>query len=112
MRPPRPHVSSTTTYGNASLGSFWVEYPSGLVDVTRSTPNPPTDGSEPSKPEERFVDIDVDGERKIRIDPKQSAIVVVDMQKYVSELSYRPFGDNVALLASSCIPTFDLILQV
>ncbi|KIJ57328.1 hypothetical protein M422DRAFT_148576 [Sphaerobolus stellatus SS14] len=93
MRPPRPHVSSPTVYGNASLGSFWVEYPSGLVDMTRSTATPPTDGNPPKK-EEKFLDIDVDGERKIRIDPKQSAIVIIDMQNFFlhPDLRAHPTG--------------------
>ncbi|CCM04619.1 uncharacterized protein FIBRA_06803 [Fibroporia radiculosa] len=36
----RPHVSTPTEYGNAA--SFWVEYPTGLVDLTRQT-HLPTD---------------------------------------------------------------------
>ncbi|OCB86083.1 Isochorismatase hydrolase [Sanghuangporus baumii] len=87
----RPRVEKATEYGSAA--SWWVEYPDGLVDLSRSAHlhDVNTDGHLPSNitvsevkasPErkEDQVDIDVDGERRIRIDPKKSALVVVDMQ--------------------------------
>lgn len=82
-RPPRPRVSSPQTYGNPKTGSFWVEYPSGLVDLTRLA-FAPVDSNEPPLKSHEHLEIDVDGDRKIRIDPKQSAIVIIDMQKYIS----------------------------
>ncbi|KAL5534399.1 hypothetical protein ACEPAG_861 [Sanghuangporus baumii] len=89
----RPRVEEATEYGSAA--SWWVEYPDGLVDLSRSVhlQDANADAHLPSNikvseaktsPErkEGQVDIDVDGERSIRIDPKKSALVVVDMQNF------------------------------
>ncbi|KAL5535373.1 hypothetical protein ACEPAF_3467 [Sanghuangporus sanghuang] len=89
----RPRVEKATEYGSAA--SWWVEYPDGLVDLSRSAhlQDVNTDAHLPSNitvsevkasPErkEDQIDIDVDGERRIRIDPKKSALVVVDMQNF------------------------------
>ncbi|HEV7735977.1 MAG TPA: hypothetical protein VGO47_01210 [Chlamydiales bacterium] len=81
-RPPRPKVFSPQTFGNSKTGNFWVEYPSGLVDLTRSAFAPTNSNEVPAKGE-GHLEIGVDGARKIRVDPKQSAIVIIDMQKYV-----------------------------
>ena len=82
MAPPRPRVEEPQTFGSVKDGSFWVEYPSGLVDLTCSSPlesdnspNPP-----PLKSQGQ-LEIDVEGDRKIRIDAAKTAIVIVDMQK-------------------------------
>ena len=92
----RPRVEKATEYGNTA--SWWVEYPDGLVDLSRSVHLPvDKEASEtvtrlPSNikvadvkdsPERKTgqVDIEVDGGRKIRIAAKRSALVVVDMQK-------------------------------
>lgn len=72
-------------YGNSL--SFWVEYPSGLIDVTRSehVPTSPEDSEvKPLPLKGDQVDIPVDGGRTIRIDTKSTAIVIIDMQKSVS----------------------------
>jgi len=74
-------VDETVVYGNA--GNFWVEYPSGLVDLTRSqnlhfhkagvvkdvkaTPEPPALDSKTQ------VEIPVDGDRTIRLDTAKTA---------------------------------------
>jgi hypothetical protein len=86
----RPSVEFAVEFGNA--GSFWVEYPSGLVDLTRkhhlgdgsaalgpvvevqSNPEPPT------KTEDE-LDIEVDGGRKLRVNRRATALIVIDMQK-------------------------------
>lgn len=89
----RPRVPVATEYGNAA--SFWVEYPNGLVDLTRTThlpkgaladgavvqDEPAHDVPVPPLVKELQVDIPVDGEREVRISAKSSAIVIVDMQK-------------------------------
>jgi hypothetical protein len=78
----RPPVSVTTEYGNAA--SFWVEYPNGLVDLTRShhiSSNIPNSNQEPPEITSEQLEIDVDTGRKIRIDKKSTAIVIIDMQK-------------------------------
>ena len=88
----RPGVEKATEYGNAA--SWWVEYPDGLVDLSRSVhlADVQNDALLPSNikvsevktsPERKTgqVDINVDGERKIRIDSRKSALVIVDMQK-------------------------------
>ena len=88
-----PKVTVATEYGNAA--SFWVEYPNGLVDFSRSTHLPkgePTPGDVvqdqtagevpiPSLAKDVQLDISVDGDRLVRVAKKQSAIVIVDMQK-------------------------------
>ena len=77
----RPRVQKPTEYGNAA--TFWVEYPDGLIDLTRSIHLP--GGDEVAKPpplvKGEQVDVPVDGDRTIRIDAKKSALVVIDMQK-------------------------------
>ncbi|EJD04115.1 uncharacterized protein FOMMEDRAFT_82108 [Fomitiporia mediterranea MF3/22] len=88
----RPHVEVPTEYGNAA--SWWVEYPDGLVDLSRSVhlysgskiekDEALADSKEvpkiaPAKPK-GLLDIAVDKERMIRVDPRKSALVVIDMQ--------------------------------
>jgi hypothetical protein len=80
---PRPRVEEPQNFGSVKSGSFWVEYPSGLVDLTCS--NPWVTGSQSASPppmkSEGELEVDVDGGRKIRIDTTKTAIVIVDMQK-------------------------------
>jgi hypothetical protein len=73
----RPRVGEAAEYGN--VADFWVEYPSGLVDISRSR-HLDASGAEPPL-EEGMWDIPCDGERTIRVDPKATALVVIDMQK-------------------------------
>ena len=85
-----PKVTVATEYGNAA--SFWVEYPNGLVDVSRTTHLPKgelargevaQDQDVPIPPllKDVQLDIPVDGDRVVRLTKKQSAIVIIDMQK-------------------------------
>ena len=74
----RPRVTAPTEYGNAS--SWWVEYPSGLVDLSRSTHLGSSESAEPARAKGLW-DVSVDGDRTIRIDAAKSALVVIDMQK-------------------------------
>ena len=85
-----PKVTVATEYGNAA--SFWVEYPNGLVDVSRRSHLPKgelargsiaQDEDVPIPPllKEVQLDIPVDGDRVVRLAKKQSAMVIIDMQK-------------------------------
>ncbi|OBZ79485.1 hypothetical protein A0H81_01071 [Grifola frondosa] len=80
----RPHVPVATEYGNAA--SFWVEYPNGLVDLTRTAHLPQSSleyGDQnakdvpipPLQPTTQF-DVPVDGDRVVRIAKGKSAIVI------------------------------------
>lgn len=74
----RPTVETATEYGDPT--NFWVEYPSGLVDLSRSQhlveKNP-----EPRALQGTQLEIAVDGGRTIRVDKSKTAVVVIDMQK-------------------------------
>ena len=92
-RPPRPHVGEPQTYGSVKNGSFWVEYPSGLVDLTCSSPvASDSTSSDPPQKLQGQLEVDVDGDRKIRIDASKTAIVIVDMQKCVDLCHRRSCG--------------------
>lgn len=73
----RPRVEEAIEYGGPT--SWWVEYPDGLVDLSRSA-HLSSEGKSPGKKDGQ-LDISVDGERTIRIAPAKSALVVIDMQK-------------------------------
>lgn len=68
----RPNVTARTKYGTPD--SYWVEYPDGLVDMSRRG-----QGKEPKGG--KLVEFNVQGERRVRIDTGITALVVVDMQK-------------------------------
>jgi hypothetical protein len=77
-------VTAPKEYGNAL--SFWVEYPSGLVDLSRSQHLPTSPREVEAKPpplKGDQVDIPVDGGHTVRIDTKATAAVIIDMQKFV-----------------------------
>ena len=76
------HLTAPITYGNAL--SFWVEYPSGLIDLSRSQHPTGEFGEKPPVLASEQVDIPVDGGRTIRIDTKSTAMIVIDMQKCVT----------------------------
>ena len=77
----RPHVEKPTQFGTNA--SFWVEYPNGLVDVSRSSPLP-TGGFQTPLPSRKLasqIDIPVDGNREVRLEKTKTALIVIDMQK-------------------------------
>ena len=82
----RPPVSSAVEYGSTRVAdaAFWVEYPSGLVDISRSARLATTGDlgsvAEPPGLGEGQREVEVDG-RTVRMDAKRSALVVIDMQK-------------------------------
>lgn len=83
----RPRVSKVTEYGNAA--SFWVEYPSGLIDLSRMAHS--QEGKlEPPQLQSSQLDIPVDGDRTIRINKATTAAVIIDMQKSVADFSKFP----------------------
>jgi hypothetical protein len=81
----RPLPQNPTEYGN--VASFWVEYPSGLIDLSRSRhilekgPGSKVFDVPPPLDAESQLDIPVDQERTVRINKSSSAIVIIDMQK-------------------------------
>ncbi|KZV63295.1 Isochorismatase hydrolase [Peniophora sp. CONT] len=88
----RPHVQSAQEWGNPS--NFWVEYPSGLVDLTRTT-HLPADANEPELKSGQF-DLPVDGDRVIRLDPAKTAYVIVDMQNFFLHPDLRAHPKGLA----------------
>ncbi|KAI0052864.1 Isochorismatase hydrolase [Auriscalpium vulgare] len=77
----RPRVEEITEYGNAA--SFWVEYPSGLLDLTRSVhAEPPHKQASEPPLQGGQIDIPVDGGRTIRVDATKTALIVIDMQNF------------------------------
>ena len=81
----RPKVPSPVEYGNDT--DFWVEYPSGLVDLSRADhlPSDVAAAAKASPPplKSTQAEIEVNGERVIRVDKEKTAIVIIDMQKCV-----------------------------
>ncbi|KAF5385202.1 hypothetical protein D9615_001499 [Tricholomella constricta] len=90
----RPFVSTPTQYGSDS--SFWVEYPTGLVDLSRTCSL--SDHAEHSGPAPLLkagqAEIPVEGHRTIRIDTNSTAMVIIDMQNFFlhPELRDHPPG--------------------
>ncbi|KAI0275093.1 Isochorismatase hydrolase [Gloeopeniophorella convolvens] len=79
-RPPRPRVDAPTEYGNAA--SFWVEYPSGLVDLTRATHLPPAPRAQTCLRSRRARPTCPSTARARCASARRSAFVIIDMQNY------------------------------
>lgn len=129
--PSRPHVQRATIYGGTldvdGGAGFWVEYPDGLMDLTRShlipsgegllgvkanaagVQNGPAAREEDEKPPaldvETQVEMEVEGEpkRRIRVSKEKSALVVIDMQKYVGTTLRIRQTESSCNTVSSCI---------
>jgi hypothetical protein len=96
----RPRISTAVEYGSAA--SFWVEYPTGLVDLTRTVHLPKAEKAEsvPEEPDKDLVhtdtarippliadkqwELEVEGDRSLRVSKANSAFVIIDMQKYIA----------------------------
>ncbi|KAJ6621717.1 Isochorismatase hydrolase [Mycena sp. CBHHK59/15] len=80
----RPRVETAIEYGGAATPQgFWTEYPSGLVDVSRTRHLPPGDAqADAPAPTPDLLDIPVDGERTLRVKRDATALVVIDMQNF------------------------------
>lgn len=93
----RPRVPNAVEYGNDT--DFWVEYPSGLIDVSRQIHLPDIAEVETSSDsaynppplKSTQLDIRVDGDRVVRVDKAKTALVVIDMQKWSDLPHIRPF---------------------
>ncbi|KAG6890428.1 hypothetical protein C0995_008782 [Termitomyces sp. Mi166 len=92
MTLPRPLVPTPTQYGRD--GFFWVEYPSGLVDLSRS--HPLSDAAEVCPPplQAEQAEFAVENQCTIRIDTRSTAMVIIDMQNFFlhPELRKHPSG--------------------
>ncbi|KAJ7169862.1 Isochorismatase hydrolase [Mycena filopes] len=84
----RPRVPVPTEYGtDATPQGFWTEWPSGLVDVSRTSHIPPTTGAsdgnaEPPPLTSALLDIPVNGDRVVRVKRDATAMVIIDMQNF------------------------------
>ncbi|KAF8213077.1 Isochorismatase hydrolase [Mycena galopus ATCC 62051] len=92
----RPRVEVPTQYGSdATPQGFWTEWPSGLVDVSRTSQIPSGDAQvNPPPLTSALLDIPVDGERTVRVKKESTALVVIDMQNFFlhPELRDHPTG--------------------
>ncbi|KAH9486961.1 Ureidoacrylate amidohydrolase RutB [Psilocybe cubensis] len=81
----RPKVPTAVEYGNET--DFWVEYPNGLIDISREAHlsrvyPPPYGATIPPALKSTQIDIAVDGNRIVRINKARTALVVIDMQNF------------------------------
>ncbi|KZV95638.1 Isochorismatase hydrolase [Exidia glandulosa HHB12029] len=89
----RPKVDKTARWGGRA--DFWVEYPNGLVDVSETMLESPLPAAAPPKPQ-GLVDIPVEGDRVVRVDPKRTALVVIDMQNFFLHPDMRDHPTGLA----------------
>ncbi|KAH9898342.1 Isochorismatase hydrolase [Cubamyces lactineus] len=107
-----PKLSAATEYGNGV--SFWVEYPTGLIDLTRTThlsgngaleyDSTVQDGAAGDQPVPPLypaaqLEVPVDGDRVIRIAKKRSALLVLDMQNYFLHPDIRAHPSGLACVS-------------
>ncbi|KAJ7783754.1 Isochorismatase hydrolase [Mycena maculata] len=82
----RPRVTTALEYGSdANPHGFWTEYPSGLIDVSRTAHLPRASGDaqvEAPPLTLALVDIPVDGDRTVRVKRDATAMVIIDMQNF------------------------------
>ncbi|KAF9568417.1 Isochorismatase hydrolase [Agrocybe pediades] len=92
----RPRVAVPVEYGNAT--DFWVEYPSGLVDVSRATHLTSDAGADVAPPPlaSTQLDIPADGDRVVRVDKSKTALVVIDMQNFFLHPDLRTHTTGLA----------------
>ncbi|EJD55356.1 Isochorismatase hydrolase [Auricularia subglabra TFB-10046 SS5] len=91
-----PRVEQTTTWGNPP-DSFWVEYPSGLVDLSRTHSFVESLSQDPPHVEGQSLwDVPIDGGRTARVDPAKSALIVVDMQNFFLHPDIMPHPTGLA----------------
>ncbi|KAJ3734826.1 Isochorismatase hydrolase [Lentinula guzmanii] len=115
----RPLVPQPVEYGDPKSNNFWVEYPNGLVDLSRSTHlkelkdsaekqldiDPSKDpgaqnildaGSKTITPTllPGQLEISVNGGRTVRLDTEKTAVVIIDMQNFFlhKDLRNHPKG--------------------
>jgi hypothetical protein len=100
----RPRVQVPTEYGSdATPQGFWTEWPSGLVDVSRTSHIPPVSGDsqvEPPPLTSALLDIPVHGDRIVRVQKNCTALVIIDMQKLIHSSSLFLFQTLTAGIQS------------
>ncbi|TFK77127.1 Isochorismatase hydrolase [Pluteus cervinus] len=89
----RPPVNAPVEYGNAA--SWWVEYPTGLVDLSRSKHLDDSASIPPSLTPGQ-LEIPVNGGRTIRVDTKATALVIIDMQNFFLHPDMRAHPKGLA----------------
>ncbi|KAJ3820240.1 Isochorismatase hydrolase [Lentinula raphanica] len=117
----RPLVSQPIEFGDPTSNNFWVEYPNGLVDVSRSTHlndlkssaekqlgiDPFKDtgaqdilqaGSDSITPTllPGQLDVPVTGGRTVRLDTEKTAVVIIDMQNFFLHKDLRSHTKGLA----------------
>ncbi|KZV95637.1 Isochorismatase hydrolase [Exidia glandulosa HHB12029] len=97
MEDIHPRVTAPTRWGDAP-DNFWLEYPSGLVDLSRTHLNTTvlTDPPPEITPASGLWDVPLDGGRTGRLDPKKSALVIVDMQNFFLHPDIMPHPTGLA----------------
>ncbi|KAF7306902.1 Isochorismatase hydrolase [Mycena indigotica] len=103
----RPHVEQPTEYGcEATPQGWWTEWPSGLVDVSRTSHIVESDSASPPPLTSELVDIPCDGERVVRVKRAATAMVVIDMQNFFlhPELRDHPKGLACVDPLLKCLP--------
>lgn len=89
----RPRVDKAARWANRA--NFWIEYPDGLVDVSETFSEQELPAVSPPKPF-GLVDLPVEGDRVVRLEPKRSALVVVDMQNFFLHPALREHPKGLA----------------
>ncbi|KAF7320288.1 Isochorismatase hydrolase [Mycena kentingensis (nom. inval.)] len=100
----RPLVQIPTEYGGATAPQgWWTEYPSGLVDVSR-TSHISDNGPPPLTPD--LLEIPCDGNRVLRVKKDATALVVIDMQNFFLHPDLRDHPTGLACVEPllKCIP--------
>jgi nicotinamidase-related amidase len=104
-----PRVDKPTQFGETvSEAGFWVEYPDGLVDLTRTKPLAPdaalpvavavadADAHPPPLDPATQLELPVDGARTLRLVGARTALVVVDMQNFFLHQGLREHPTGLA----------------
>ncbi|KAJ4002329.1 hypothetical protein F5050DRAFT_1802290 [Lentinula boryana] len=109
-----PHVSKPVEFGDPKSGDFCVEYPNGLVDLSRSnhlddqkrsdidtTEEPGArPGSSVTTPTLRSgqLDVPVTGDKTVRVDTKKTGFVIIDMQNFFLHQDIRDHPKGLAFV--------------
>ncbi|KAF7310884.1 Isochorismatase hydrolase [Mycena chlorophos] len=103
----RPRVEKPTEYGSAATPQgWWTEWPSGLVDVSRTTHISETGPQEPPLTS-NLLDIPCDGDRVLRVKRDATAMVIIDMQNFFlhPDLRDHPTGLKCVDPLLKCLPS-------
>ncbi|KAJ3815964.1 Isochorismatase hydrolase [Lentinula aff. lateritia] len=117
----RPRVPQPVEYGDPTSNDFWVEYPHGLVDLSRSThlkdlkisAEKQLDIDTTKEPGAQNIllagsniitptllpgqlDVQMTGERIVRLDTEKTAVVIIDMQNFFLHKDIRDHPKGLA----------------